>query len=531
VTNSEKNKSHADNAGKHAKHSNGRAKQSGSRSSNHSGSRSGSHSGDRSGSRSGDRSGGVNMRELALETLFLISRDGKQSHLVIRDVLEKYAYLPARDKAFYMRLVEGTIEYRLRLDYIINYFSKTRTSKMKPVIREILRMGVYQIVYMDSVPDSAAVNESVRLAVKKSFSGLRGFVNGVLRSVSAKLFEVKYPVPEEDFPKYLEVAYSMPQYLSAKWIAEYGREKTEEICASFLKERPLTVRFRNDGQARKAAEELPDDGHEHPYRDELDSTVTAEILKELTDNDVFAAGAAYVKNAWNLAGMRDPQGFEAFREGKIVVQDVSSQLAVRAAGIKAGDRVLDLCAAPGGKSLLAADLLCGRGEVVSRDLTPFKMELIRQNIERCHAELIRPECFDATVRDEESVEAFDVVIADVPCSGYGVIGRKPDIKYRADEENQRALVDLQRQILTNAAAYVKPGGTLLFSTCTIGKAENADTVDWLLRNFPLTGVELAPLLPEELKDDAEGCMLQLLPGVHPCDGFFFARFRKNGENA
>jgi 16S rRNA (cytosine967-C5)-methyltransferase len=197
----------------------------------------------------------------------------------------------------------------------------------------------------------------------------------------------------------------------------------------------------------------------------------------------------------------------------MLVQAASSQLAVRKAGIRCGDRVLDICAAPGGKTMLAADLAGESGRVLSRDLTEFKTGKILENARRLGLSNVEVQKFDATVPDPSLREAMDVVIADVPCSGYGVIGKKPDIKYRADEENRRSLVELQRRILDNAMTYVKPGGVLLFSTCTIGKEENEVNVDRILAG--------GGFVLEESR--------QLLPGADPCDGFFFARLRKKAE--
>jgi 16S rRNA (cytosine967-C5)-methyltransferase len=427
----------------------------------------------------------VNVRELAVETLLAIQKENRQSHLLIRDVLDQYAWLPDRDRAFYVRLTEGTLEYRLQLDYIINSYSKTKTTRMKPMIREILRVAVYQLRYMDSVPDSAAVNEAVRLAVRRGFSGLKGFVNGVLRSIAREPEKVKFP-ERSSGASYLEVVYSMPVYLGQKWIDAYGMDRAEQICRAFLEKNHITVRVRKDEEA---------------------------VLGELKEAGVSVTKNPLTEHAYDLEGGGDLSRLNCFAEGKILVQDASSQLSVRAAGIRAGDRVLDLCAAPGGKSMLAADLTGPDGLVVSRDLTEYKTERIRENVERLGLSNVEVQEHDATVPDDRSVGEMDVVIADVPCSGYGVIGKKPDIKYRADAENQKSLVDLQRKILSNAMTYVKPGGILLFSTCTIGREENEDNVDWILGRG---GFSL-----EESR--------QLLPGEDPCDGFFYARFRKKTE--
>ncbi len=469
----------------------------------------------------------VNMRELALEALLEIGREGRQCHTVIRQVLEKYQYLPRQDRAFFKRLCEGTLERRITLDYIIDCFSKVKTRRMKPVLREILRMAVYQMKYMDGVPDSAAVNEAVKLARKKGFHGLTGFVNGVLRAVLREGGQISWP--EEDAVRSLSVRYSMPEYLVEKWLGQLNAGElpapegeasgtctqrtvregayalTERVCQGLLAEAPLTVRVR-----------------------QTDNTVP-ETLESLRSQGVTAEPAPYLDYAFYLSGYGRLDELKAFQEGRIQVQDVSSMLAVEAAGIRPGDFVLDLCAAPGGKSLLAADKAGKEGRVAARDLTLHKVEMLRENIARSGLGNITAEQADAAKPDPSMKERADVVLADLPCSGYGVIGRKTDIKYRASRESEEELVRLQRRILTQAALYVKPGGILLYSTCTICREENQENVKWFRENFPFRPDDLRPFLCEELCGGtaAEG-YLQLLPGLHQCDGFFLARLKKEG---
>ena len=422
----------------------------------------------------------VNVRELALDTLLAVEKEGRQSHLLVRDTLEKFRFLPERDRAFYVRLVEGTLERRILLDFYINDFSKIKTGKMKPVIREILRMAVYQIGFLDSVPDAAAVNEAVKLTERRHLSGLRGFVNGVLRSIAREKEAVILPDRNEPV-EYLSICYSVPPDLVGRWIDRYGLETAEKICASFLDERPFAVRLRPSHRVDEIRNSLLAEGVE----------VTA--VRDLPD-------AFFLKKVGNIRML------SAFRQGEIIVQDVSSQRAVRAAGIRSGDKVIDLCAAPGGKTMLAADLAGEAGEVISIDLTEAKVALLGENIQRCRLRQVEARRDDATIYREELAETADVVIADLPCSGYGVIGRKPEIKYRASEEKERELVLLQRRILANAVRYVRPGGRLLYATCTFGTEENEENTAWIEREY---GFAL-----EEEK--------QFLPGVDPGDGFYYA---------
>ena len=447
---------------------------------------------------------GVNTRELIVGILLEVNEEGQPSHQVIRNVLTKYQFLPKQDRAFITRVCEGTLEYQITIDYILNCFSKVKTDKMKPAIREILRSGVYQLKYMDSVPDSAVCNEAVKLAQKRGFYNLKPFVNGVLRTVAREMEEIDYP-QESNLVLYLSVKYSMPVNLVERWLNEYGRDTTETMLKDFLKERPTTVRVSQHRTDRDA------------------------VLESIRSQGIQAEPAPYLDYAYYLSGYNHILTVQAFLEGKIFVQDISSMLVAEVAAPKKGDRIIDLCAAPGGKSLHLADKMGGYGMVDARDLTEYKVELIQENIVRSDAINIEAHCKDATVLDEDSVNSADIVLADVPCSGYGVIGRKPDIKYRTSDSKQEDLVLLQRKILDRASQYVKAGGTLVYSTCTIAREENQGTVAWFLENYPFEPESLDPYLPGELCcESTKQGYLQLLPGVHKTDGFFIARFKRVG---
>ncbi len=447
---------------------------------------------------------GVNTRELIVGILLEVNEEGQPSHQVIRNVLTKYQFLPKQDRAFITRVCEGTLEYQITIDYILNCFSKVKTDKMKPAIREILRSGVYQLKYMDSVPDSAVCNEAVKLAQKRGFYNLKPFVNGVLRTVAREMEEIDYP-QESNLVLYLSVKYSMPVNLVERWLNEYGRDTTETMLKDFLKERPTTVRVSQHRTDRDA------------------------VLESIRSQGIQAEPAPYLDYAYYLSGYNHILTVQAFLEGKIFVQDISSMLVAEVAAPKKGDRIIDLCAAPGGKSLHLADKMGGYGMVDARDLTEYKVELIQENIVRSDAINIEAHCKDATVLDEDSVNSADIVLADVPCSGYGVIGRKPDIKYRTSDSKQEDLVLLQRKILDRASQYVKAGGTLVYSTCTIAREENQGNVAWFLENYPFEPESLDPYLPGELCcESTKQGYLQLLPGVHKTDGFFIARFKRVG---
>ena len=366
-----------------------------------------------------------------------------------------------------------------------------------------IRSAVYQLRYMDSVPDSAVCNEAVKLTQRKGFYNLKPFVNGVLRTIAREMDQVKFPSREENLVRSLSVEYSMPEQLVERWLEAYGEETTEKILKDFLEEKPLTVRCRTYLNSQEA------------------------IVKSLTDQGVKVEPAPYLPYACHISGFDHILALDAFINGKILVQDVSSMLVAEAADPQKGDYVIDVCAAPGGKSLHVGDKMEGFGTVDARDVSQYKVDLIEENIRRTNSINVQAKVQDATIFDQESELLADIVLADVPCSGYGVIGKKPDIKYRVTPQKQEEIVILQRTILDRAANYVKPRGTLIFSTCTIAKEENEENMMWFLQNYPFKLESLDPCLPEELHSETTALgYLQLLPGVHKTDGFFIAKFRR-----
>lgn len=445
-------------------------------------------------------------RELALGILMEVTRQEEYSHIAIRNVLEKYQYLGKQERAFLTRLTEGTLEWMIHLDYIINQFSDVKVNKMKPVIRNLLRMSVYQLKFMDSVPASAVCNEAVKLAGRKGFRNLKGFVNGVLRNIARNLSKISYP-DKTDIVFYLSVMYSIPEWIAEEWAAVYGAETTERILKAFLEKEPLSI------------------------RPNLEKISPEELKSRLEQQGIAASRAVWPDYALRIGNYNYLGAIPEFQEGLFQVQDVSSMLAAEAAAPKEGDVCIDVCAAPGGKSLHLAEKLHGTGSVEARDLTEYKADLIRQNKERSGVKNLRIRRWDACVSHEESIGTADVVLADLPCSGLGVLGKKTDLKYRMTKEQQKELSLLQRKILGVVQAYVKPGGTLIYSTCTINPGENEENADWFLKHFPFEAVSLKDCLPKEvINEEAAGGRIQLLPGIHGCDGFFIAKFRRNIES-
>lgn len=423
-------------------------------------------------------------RELALAVLLEIEK-GEKSHLVLRSVLEKYQYLTKQERAFLTRIVEGTVERRLELDYMINQYSKVKVNKMKPVIRNILRLAVYQMKYMDQVPDAAACNEAVKLAVQKGFGNLRGFVNGVLRNIARNLDKIEYP-KSEDTVSYLSVKYSMPEWIVQMWLKDYGTEKTEEILEGFYIERPTTIRVNENQISRE------------------------ELTEKLQSEGVKVEKHSFLQSALLISGYDYLGALDSFCQGDFQIQDAASIQVAESAGIKEGDYIIDVCAAPGGKALHAAQILNGTGFVEARDLTAYKVSLIQENIWRMGFSNIEAIQQDATVFDEASEEKADIVLADLPCSGLGVLAKKTDLKYKMTAETQKEVADLQRQILGTVHRYVKPGGVLIYSTCTICKSENEENVKWFVENHSDFELEWEK---------------QIFPG-RETDGFFIAKFSR-----
>lgn len=450
-----------------------------------------------------------NTRETAFQIIYKVLEEGEHSHVVLRQALNAEKDAEKRDRAFVTRLVEGTLEHLLTIDYILNQVSKTPVKKMKPIIRTILRMSVYQLLFMDSVPDSAVCNEAVKLVKGKGLQGLSGFANGVLRNVARSreqwLMESAYPDKKKAPAKYLSIRYSLPEWLCSYFVKEYGLEQAEKIAEGSLRNPQTTIRC----NTTKISKE--------------------ELVKRLLAQGFSVESGVYAKDALYLSGYDALEKIPEFMEGLFQVQDESSMLVAELAGLKKDDIVLDVCSAPGGKAVHAANILetLGGGKVIARDVSEKKTALILENTKRLQVNKITVQVADATKQDESMIEQADVVIADLPCSGIGIMAKKPEIRYRMTLENQKELVKLQKEMLSVVHRYVKPGGILMYSTCTINKEENEEQAKRICEEYGFAPAMDKDTLPENLKADVkENGWLQLLPGIHECDGFFIARLKK-----
>ena len=462
-----------------------------------------------------------NVREIVLDTLLTLERDGGLSHQLIRGVLNKYDYLDPRDKKYIKRVTEGTLERRLELDHYLDHYSSVPVRKMKPLIRCLLRMSVYQLLYMDAIPDSAVCNEACKLAEKRKFHALKGYVNGVLRKIAREKENLPMPDRAQDPLTWLCVKYSMPMEITSAWMKLYGEACTERLLQALLEIHPVSLRV---------SQTLSDEEKEDLKGRLLEAEI--EVTQSDYDDRVFLA--------------RDLEGLESlpdFQEGRITVQDVSSVLAVKQAGIKEGDLVVDACASPGGKSILASELTGDGGKVICGDVSEKKTASIMENIDRMGRTNIEVRIWDARSLPQELYGKADVLLLDVPCSGLGVMGKKRDIKYNVTQEGLAEVTALQREILGEAYKVVKPGGILLYSTCTIREEENRDAVKWILATLPFDPMPLETMteavknaiLQEKQERKAKSepwddCCAQLLPGIINADGFFFAKLRRRVDD-
>lgn len=448
----------------------------------------------------------MNTREIVLDILLELEKNGGYVNVLLAEVLDKYDYLMPKEKAFVKRVTQGSVERRIQLDYVLNQISKVPVNKMKPLIRQLLRMSAYQLMFMDAVPDSAVCNEAVKLAGKRKFVSLKGYVNGVLRNLTKTVNEqgIIYPDIEKEPIFYLSVMYSMPEWLVEHFEKEYGRETTEKILGAFLEENPITLRI----------------------EESLTPKEREALIKTWEENGIRVKQHTYLPYAVQIEKPDGIKHLAGYEEGLFTVQDVSSMLVVEAADIKKGQTVIDVCAAPGGKSLHAASKLDKTGRVYSFDLTDTKVERLEANRRRMRKDNMITALGDARVMNENLYQLADVVLADLPCSGLGVIGKKQDIKYHVTPQSVNEVITLQKDILKNVANYVKPDGILMYSTCTINPLENEKMIEWFCDLFPFELEDMSGYLPQPLKEAGTRGMVQLLPAVHATDGFFFARLRR-----
>ena len=434
-------------------------------------------------------------REISLQILLDVIEKDVFLHVELRKALDACSYLERTKKAFIRRLCTGTVEKLIYLDYVIDSFSSVPVKKQKPLIRTILRMSLYQIIFMDSVPDSAACNEAVKLTKKHGFSRLSGFVNGVLRSAARGYKDIKtdeatslsmpieiYSCIKEQYPEnYIDIFEAFNNHSQKGTIIRLNRSRIKgEDAGSYLK--------RINAQA---------------------------VCQEL---DVY-----------RLSGIDGVESVEGFADGYFSVQDTSAAISSFLASPAEGELCLDMCAAPGGKTIQLLNLSDDKIRVVSRDISEYKLSLVLEAIDRCGFKSCDVQLKDASVFYGEDVDKYDIVIADVPCSGLGIIGTKPDIKHHFSMQGTDELIVLQRKIMENAIRYVKPGGRLIYSTCTLNKKENEENVLWLVGEYGLEFEDISEKIPKCFDSVIDRGMVTLLPKTGINEGFFAAVIRKDDD--
>mgnify|MGYP005812926559 FL=1 len=442
----------------------------------------------------------MDAREVALLTLNACQRQGGWSDGVLKKQLSA-ARLDNRDAALATRLCFGVLQNQLLLDFYLSHFSNIPLKRMEGKVLQALRLGAYQMLFLTKIPHSAAVNSAVALT-KAHCRNPRaaGMVNGILRSLERSLDHLP-TIPQADPVFYLSTLYSHPDWLVKEFILTLGQEETARLLAADNSQPPTCVMVNT---VRTTAQEL-----------------TARLEGE----KVSVTPHPWLDNCLLLSRTGDLEGLSSFREGLFYVQDPASRLAVLAAGPEPGMKVLDCCAAPGGKSFACAMAMEGRGEIVSCDLHPHKKGLIQAGADRLGLTCIHPKTADARTFRPEWEGAFDLVLVDAPCSGLGVIRKKPDIRHK-DPAPLAGLPAVQLAILSNAARYVRPGGTLLYSTCTLLQRENEGVVRSFLRDNTAYKAENFTL---PVPVGASDCgMVTLWPHIHGTDGFFICKMKREG---
>lgn len=445
-------------------------------------------------------------RETALKIVYDINENHAYSNVAVNRHLEASG-LGELDRAFVTDIVYGTIRWKMTLDWIIEQFSSVKLKKISPWILNILRIGIYQLLFSDRVPDSAACNESVKLSKEYGHAASSRFVNAVLRNVSRNKGNITYPDKNSECIRHLSLKFSHPDWLVKKWVELFGEEFTESLLAANNEIPDFTVRV----NTLKIGKE--------------------ELIENLRQEGVEASGGRYLEEAVTIKNPTFALKTDSFKKGYFQVQDESSMLAVKILDPKPGEFVMDVCSAPGGKASHIAQLMKNTGTVLARDVHEHKIKLIDETCERLGLSAVRTELFDALVLDDKHVEKADRVLVDAPCTGFGIIRRRPDIKWARKPENIKDIVLLQRNILKTCARYVKPGGILVYSTCTINPEENEGIVqDFLGADRSFEPDDITQLLPEKLKkrsvSSASTGYVQLFPCIDGVDGFFIARMKK-----
>lgn len=433
----------------------------------------------------------MNVRKIVLTALEKMEKNSGYSNLLLNSVLKEQE-LSDFERRFASNIFYGVIERKLTLDYIIGQLSSRGKQKISSYVLNCLRMGLYQIIYMDKVPDNAAVNETVNLVKNSKERYAAGFVNAILRAYLRN----RVTLPEGDSLKALEVRFSCPKWFIAELTDYIGLESAKEYFESSLNIPPTYIRLNSQ------------------------NTGESNVIETLESKNIKIEPTV-LENAYKISGFSSVENLEEYKNGAVYVQDLASQLSINALAPKPGESLLDVCAAPGGKSLTAAQYMNNKGKILSCDLHPHRVDLIKASAKRMNLSIIDTRINDAS-KYNPNLGLFDKIICDVPCSGFGDIRRKPEIKYKNPNDLTR-LPDLQYNILENSSEYLRPNGIIMYSTCTLRREENESTVERFLSRH--TDFKLM----ESCVCGRKSGYHRLLTNEYDCDGFFFALLKKVGD--
>ncbi|SCY85362.1 NusB antitermination factor [Alkaliphilus peptidifermentans DSM 18978] len=442
----------------------------------------------------------MNAREGALKVLYEVEVDNAYSNIALNKELKDKPY-SAKDRGFMTELVYGVLENLIMIDNVIEQFSSIKLKKINAYTLILLRLAIYQILYLDKIPPSAAVNESVNLS-KIYCKRSSGFINGILRNMLRQKENIKIPDEKKDFVGYLSVTYSHPKWMIEEFLKFFDPVFTKELLKANNQKPELNVRVNT-----------------------LKISVE-EAIKALNNSGFDVVQNAFISEGLTIKGDKNLFELEALKEGLIYIQDFGSMLIGKIVDPKENDFVIDVCSAPGGKTTHMAQLMNNKGNIIARDVYDHKLKLIEKNAKALGIKIIKTEKFDGKVLDKSLIEKADKVLVDAPCSGLGIIRRKPEIKYRKRPDDIKEITSLQLKILKNASMYVKPGGSLVYSTCTIDPRENAEVIDQFLKDSSEyqqvnIGEVYKNMIPGNHKDT-----IQLYPNIHHTDGFFISKLIK-----
>ena len=441
-------------------------------------------------------------RETALKILYEINEKGAYSNIALNKYLSSHE-LSERDRAFITELVYGVVKWKLTLDRTVAACSDIKMERLSPWIKNILRIGTYQLLFLTKVPPSAAVNESVKLARRYGHNASAGYVNAVLRNIAGGGGKDIVPDRAVDPVGYLSVRYSYPKWIADKFMELFGEEFAESLLEAGNRVPDLTVRANT---LKTSAEGL---------------------VNALKNEGVEASPGRYVSDAVIIKSQVSVTRLKAFRNGLFQVQDESSMLPAAVLAPQPGEKVLDACSAPGGKATHMAQMMQNKGLITAMDIHEHKLKLIEDAAGRLGTDIIRTELHDAAIPVPQHEGAYDRVLLDAPCSGLGIIRRKPDIKWARENRDIGSITGLQRRLIDSVSKAVKPGGVMVYSTCTLLPEENECIVrDFLNNNDEFYEDDITAYLPPGLAKHARGGMIQAYPNRDGIDGFFVARLAR-----